>query len=85
MNMSYKSCVQACCESKRGKPSVPLCTLEISWETIGLMEWIWHHSTELNSQLKINLQNIYCCCWYLEGKCPLILASQHSCVYYYFK
>lgn len=59
MNMSYKSCVQVCCESKRGKPSVPLSILEISWETITLMQWVWHHSTELNSHLKINLQNSY--------------------------
>lgn len=59
MNMSYKSCVQVCCESKKGKASVSLSILEIAWETIKLMEWIWHHSTELNSQLKFNLQNSY--------------------------
>lgn len=57
MNVSYKSSVQVCCESKKGKASVSLSILEISWETITLMEWIWHQPTELNSQLKINLQN----------------------------
>lgn len=59
MNKSYKSCVQVCCESKRRKPSVPLSILEIAWETITLMEWIWQYSTEFNSQLKINLPNSY--------------------------